>query len=73
MLFKVIDKTTGTEPFVEKIAKTEDWAQNLIYCDIEGFALTEDGLLVLMDECGNVAYCPPDRFDVYFTEGEEEE
>ena len=68
MTFKVIDKKTGKEADTYKIALKEDWAKCLVYCDIEGFALTEDGVLVLMDECGNVAYCPDDRFEIAFEE-----
>ena len=49
---------------VERIAIGEEWAKNLCHCDIEGFAITEDGLLMLIDECGNCAYCPNDRFTV---------
>lgn len=70
MTFKVIDKKTGEEADTYKIALKEDWAKHLIYCDIEGFAITEDGVLVLMDECGNVAYCPADRFEIVFEEEE---
>ena len=64
MLFDVVDKKTGKYPDLYKIAKNEDWASNLIYCDMEGFALSEDGRLLLLDECGNVANCPVDRFEV---------
>ena len=69
MMFRVIDKRTGKEPDCydcEQFALTEEWAQNLIYCDIEGFAITEDGALILCDECGNVAYCPQNRFKIIF-------
>lgn len=62
--FTVIDKKTGEYPDTEKIALEEEWAKELIYCDIEGFAIEEDGTLVLLDECGNVAYCPKDRFEI---------
>ena len=62
--FTVIDNTTGEYPNLERIALKEDWAKGLIYCDMEGFALDESGNLVLMDECGNMAYCPADRFTV---------
>lgn len=62
--FTVIDKKTGKYPDTEKIALEEEWAKELIYCDIEGFAIEEDGTLVLLDECGNVAYCPKDRFEI---------
>ena len=63
-LFYVIDKKTGKEPSPERIALTEDWAKDLVYCDIEGFLLSEDGALALADECGNWVYCPPDRFEI---------
>ena len=66
MKFKVIDKKTGKEADVEEIALHEDWAKDLIYCDIEGFAITEDGELILADECGKYAYCPDGRFEVQF-------
>ena len=62
--FTVIDKTTGKYPDLKQLALKEEWAQNLIYCDMEGFCINEDGDLLLMDECGNIAYCPPGRFKV---------
>ena len=62
--FTVIDKTTGKYPDLKQLALEEEWAQNLIYTDMEGFCVDEDGNLLLMDECGNVAYCPPERFKV---------
>lgn len=62
--FIVLDTQTGLEPDFEYICKNEEWAKNLIYCDIEGFFIGEDGQLVLADECGNFAYCPHDRFEV---------
>lgn len=61
--FDVIDRTTGKYPDLEQIALNEDWAKRLIYCDMEGFAMLEDGNLILLDECGNYEYCPPDRFE----------
>lgn len=68
MKFKVIDNKTGKEADTWNIALNEEWAQSLIYCDMEGFAITEDGNLVLMDECGHVVYCDTDRFKVVFEE-----
>lgn len=62
--FTVIDKKTGEYPDVEKIALKEEWAKNLIYCDIDSFAIMEDGTLVLIDDCGNIAYAPKDRFEI---------
>lgn len=61
-LFTVIDKQTGQEADMERIALDEDWADGLIYCDMEGFAILQDGGLMLMDECGSFRYCPVDRF-----------
>ena len=62
--FSVADPETGEYPDVEHIALTEEWAKDLVYCDIDGFCINEDGNLILMDECGNYVYCPPDRFKV---------
>ena len=62
--FTVIDLHTGEYPDLLDIALTEDWAKGLMYCDMEGFALEEDGTLLLLDECGKFAYCPPGRFRV---------
>ena len=62
--FEVIDKQTGKVADTYNIALKEKWAHNLVYCDIEGFALTDDGVLMLLDECGNCAYCPDDRFEI---------
>lgn len=68
MEFTVIDKTTGKEADDYKIALTEDWAKGLCYCDMEGFAVTECGDLILLDECGNFEYASQDRFEVRFAE-----
>ena len=62
--FSVIDTKTGKYPDLQKIALKEDWAKGLMYCDMEGFAISEDGCLYLMDECGNMVVCPEGRFRV---------
>ena len=62
--FTVIDKATGKYPDLKQLTLKEEWTQNLIYCDMAGFCINEDGDLLLMDECGNIAYCPPGRFKV---------
>ena len=64
MQFTVIDLKTGERPDVREIALKEDWAKNLVYCDIDGFYLGQDGELMLADECGNYAVCPSGRFRV---------
>jgi len=60
----VIDKQTGKAPDLWQIALKEAWARHLTFCDMEGFAIEEDGSLILLDECGNFAYCPTDRFEI---------
>ena len=62
--FKVIDKNTNEVPNISKIVQEEDWAKNLIWCDIDGFFLTEDGQLVLADNTGSIAIAPDGRFVV---------
>lgn len=65
-MFIVIDKKTGSEADVQKIALEEDWAKGLVYCDIDGWYLGSNGELVLADDCGRLAYPPADRFQVIF-------
>ena len=62
--FQVIDLKTGKEADTEDIALNEDWAQGLMYCDMEGFTIGEDGDLYLLDECGRWNQCPEGRFKV---------
>lgn len=66
MKFKVIDNKTGKEADTYEIALHEEWAKGLVYCDMEGFAITENGDLMLADECGKSVYCDPERFKVVF-------
>lgn len=62
--FHVIDRKTGKEADTYRIALKEKWATGLVYCDMEGFAIGEDGSLMLLDECGNFVYCDRERFEV---------
>ena len=62
--FDVVDTTTGKYPDWERIAREESWAKGLIYCDMDGIAIREDGTLILLDEYGNYVSCPLDRFEI---------
>lgn len=66
MRFRVVDNKTGKEADTWNIALHEEWAQGLVYCDMEGFLISEDGQLMLADECGHVVYCDSERFKVVF-------
>jgi hypothetical protein len=66
--FSITDLKTGKEPDMGKIALEEDWAKELMYCDMEGFYIGEDCTLILADECGNFAYCPGNRFQINLLE-----
>jgi hypothetical protein len=66
--FKVIDNKTRLEADANSIVNEEEWADSLCYCDIEGFAILEDGNIILLDECGNYEFCPEGRFSVVFEE-----
>ena len=71
--FDVVDTTTGKYPDWERIAREEAWAKGLVYCDMDGIAIREDGSLILLDECGNCVSCPSDRFEIHRPpEGEED-
>lgn len=61
--FYVFDKKTGKEADVYEIALNEDWAKHLMNCDMDGFAIDQDGTLILIDECGQL-YCPSGRFEI---------
>ena len=57
MNFQILDKKTMKEVSLDdftELAKNND----LMEFDIEGFALQEDGTLLLCDECGRFAYVP---------------
>lgn len=62
--FTVIDNKTGKEADTYDIALHEDWAKHLCYCDMEGWAMEDDGTLLLVDECGRFAYADRERFKV---------
>lgn len=63
-IFDIIDLKTGQIALAEVFARHEIWASTLIPMDLEGFAITQHGDLILLDECGNYVFCPPDRFKV---------
>ena len=67
--FHVIDKKTGKEADPYEIALNEDWAKRLCYCDMVGFAILEDGTLILVDECGGFEFIQEnDRFEIVWDE-----
>ena len=69
--FHVVDRKTGKEADCYEIALYEEWAKGLCYCDMEGFAIGEDGTLWLMDECGKMVYADGERFEVIWDDPEE--
>ena len=62
--FTVIDTRTGKEADEYNIALHEEWAKDLCYCDMEGWAIMDDGTLLLVDECGRFEYADRERFKV---------
>ena len=62
--FVVIDTKTGKEADQYNIALHEDWAKHLCYCDMDGWAIQDDGSLLLLDECGRFTYADRERFKV---------
>ena len=66
--FRVIDSKTGEEADTREIALHEEWAKSLIYCDIDGWAIHEDGNLLLLDDCGRFVYADRERFKVIWDE-----
>lgn len=68
MRFAVIDNKTGKKPDIDKIVK-EAWAIGMMAYDINCFAMTEDGELILLDDRGAISYCPDGRFTVIEEDG----
>ena len=69
--FKVINTKTGKDPIFDfNHLFKEKWFKesNLIYCDIDGWYISEDGYLVLVDDCGNVGYPPQDKYKAIIIE-----
>ena len=69
MKFRVVNKKTGKEPIYDfNHMFKEKWFKesNLIWCDLSDFAITEDGHLILTDDCDNMAYVPMDKYMVVF-------
>ena len=65
--FEVIDNNTSKEANLYDISN-EPWVHDhLMYTDIEGRSITQDQLLILLDECGNYVYAPVDRFIINFS------
>jgi len=66
-LFRIIDNKINREPTYEdliEIVQNEEWARDLVWTDIDGWAIDEYGSILLMDDCGNVRYAPRGRFSI---------
>lgn len=66
--FRVIDTKTGKEADTYEIALHEGWAKHL--CDIDGWAISDCGSLMLIDVCGSFAYADRERFKVVLEDEE---
>ena len=71
--FYVIDRKTCNEADIEQIALKEEWASDLCYCDMQGFAILDDGSLILCDECGRYSFADMDRFEIVWINGKRKE
>lgn len=60
---EIIDNTTGRPPsekLIDRIAKE----YGLMEMDIDQFAVTEDGHVVLIDDCGRCSYVDTEGFNL---------
>ena len=62
--FVVVDSKTGKEADVAAVTR-EPWAVNVAYSKGTEFAVTQSDQLMLLDEHGNFAFCPEDRFLIF--------
>ena len=63
MTIEIIDTATGRPPAVEKIDRIAK-EYGLMEMDIDQFAVTEDGQIVLLDECGYYSYVDAESFNL---------
>lgn len=69
MTIDIIDNITGRPPS-EKLIDCIAKEYKLMRHDIDQFAVTEDGHLILLDDCGNFCYVDRNRFDLRISFGE---
>lgn len=69
-LFTVLNADGSEIGDLSQIALNEQWAQGLIYCDIDGFCVNEYGVLALVDDSGTMAFPPKGRFKIIWHIGE---
>ena len=60
MNFQILDKKTMKEVNLDDFTELAR-NNNLMEFDIEGFALQEDGTLLLCDECSRFTYVPREK------------
>lgn len=70
-LFIVIDSVTDKEISDAEITKIARDG-NLIEMDIDGFAITQDNRIILLDDCGNSVYLDMNRFSYKMCEVKDE-
>lgn len=63
--FRIIDPVTSKEVNLKHIAK-EEWYTLDPRMNIDQFYIGQDGLLVLLDTCGNQAFVPKGRFIIRY-------
>lgn len=68
--FIVIDAKTGKEADPHKIAG-EDWVKKVMSKETDGFALKDDGAILLLDNNGRLEYCDSERFTIQWEEAKE--
>ena len=62
--FKVIDTWSGREANISELTE-ENWVSDRLYIyEIDGWWVSEDGNLILMDDCGKFAYAHMERFKI---------
>ena len=67
MKFHVIDRKTGKEP-TDRVITNIARKGGLMTMDIDGFYVSEEGDLVLVDDCGNATWVDQERFKAVLDE-----
>ena len=77
-LFRVIDmdhnEVADMNRLKVEIRDNDDqkhWSWGLVYTNLDGFSIDEDGDLYLHDSCGGSRMADPERFKIQWNEGDE--
>jgi hypothetical protein len=68
MTFTVYNKYGASKDVTDREFDNLVKENGLMDCDLDQFAITEDGQLIILDDCGNFCYVPPGEYKIMIEE-----